>query len=372
MSTYSYQPDYAMHPGETLREKLEELQMTPNEFAIRTSKPIQTISKILNGKSSITFEMAVQFEKAINISANFWTKKQAHYNEFLAKEKYKQDIVESQEWAKLFPYAQMAKFGIVKASRKIEEKTEELLDFFDVSKHTAWENIYFNQKTPVYFRISLKHTKNPFALSVLLQMGELRAKKIQAPAFSKVLLKDLIPKLKTVMVENPDNFLQIIQQLCLTAGVKVIYTPNLKQTVTNGVVRWIDENPVVQMTDRYKKYDIFWFSFFHELGHIVLHGNKKNIFLEESSATKQSKEELEADMFAGNILLSDKEYNNIKNVLETENNISNALEYYANKYNTHKDIILGRFLKENNEQKYKFLYSKIQKVDFQELLNYNY
>jgi Zn-dependent peptidase ImmA (M78 family) len=172
------------------------------------------------------------------------------------------------------------------------------------------------------------------------------------------------------MVESPNNFLQVIQQMCLTAGVKVIYTPNLKQTVTNGVVRWIDDNPVVQMTDRYKKYDIFWFSFFHELGHILLHGNKKNIFLEESSATEQSKEELEADAFAGNVVLTDEEYNSIKNVLETENNISNALDHYANKYNTHKDIILGRFLKENTDQKYRYLYSKIQKVDFQELLSY--
>jgi len=370
MSTYTYQPDYAMHPGETLREKLEELQMTPKEFAIRTSKPIQTISKVLNAKSSITFDMAVQFEKVLNIPANFWTKKQANYNAFLAKEKYKQDIVEAQEWAKLFPYAQMAKFGIVKTSRKIEEKTEELLDFFNVSKHTAWENIYFNQMTRVHFRISLKHTKNPYALSVMLQMGKLEAKKIQAPIFNKKLLRELIPQLKMLMVDSPNNFLQQIQQMCLTAGVKVIYTPNLKQTVTNGVVRWIDDNPVVQMTDRYKKYDIFWFSFFHELGHVLLHSNKKNIFLEESAATEQSKEELEADAFAGNVVLTDEEYNNIKNVLETENNMANALDYYANKYNTHKDIILGRFLKENTDQKYRYLYSKIQKVDFQELLSY--
>ena len=68
--------------------------------------------------------------------------------------------------------------------------------------------------------------------------------------------------------------------------------------------------------------------------------------------------------------MTDEEYNNIKNVLETENNMANALDYYANKYKTHKDIILGRFLKENTDQKYRYLYSKIQKVDFQELLSY--
>ena len=68
-SKYTYQPDYAIHPGETLREKLEELQMSPKEFSIRTGKPIKTVSEILNSKSAITSEMAVQFEKLRTVAS---------------------------------------------------------------------------------------------------------------------------------------------------------------------------------------------------------------------------------------------------------------------------------------------------------------
>ncbi len=368
---YTYQPDYAIHPGETLREKLEELQMSPKEFSVRTGKPIKTVSKILNSKSAITSEMAVQFEKVLNIPANFWIKKQANYNEFIAKEKYKQDIEQAKEWAKLFPYAQMAKFGFVKPTRKIEEKTEELLDFFDVAKYTAWENIYLNQQTPVYFRISLKHNKNPYALSVLLQMGKLQAKKIQAPEFNKSKLKELLPELKMIMANKPTNYLEIIQEKCLKAGVKVIYTPNLKQTVTNGVVRWIDNNPVIQMTDRHKRYDIFWFSFFHELGHIVLHGNKKNIFLEETKSTiKKNIQETEADDFSANILLKEKEYQQIIDELNSGKDIFETIKKYALKFFTHPDIIIGRILfKNTNFYKFGFLQKEINRVDFKELLS---
>ena len=94
---YKYQPDYAVHPGETLREKLEETGMTPKEFAIRTGKPVKTISEVLNGKSSITTDMAVQFEKVLGIPANFWTKKQANYNEFAAREKQKNEIKQTKD-----------------------------------------------------------------------------------------------------------------------------------------------------------------------------------------------------------------------------------------------------------------------------------
>ena len=62
-----YNSDVVFHPGETLREKLEELKVKPMEFAIRTGKPEKTISNVLNGKSSITPDMAVLFLSLIHI-----------------------------------------------------------------------------------------------------------------------------------------------------------------------------------------------------------------------------------------------------------------------------------------------------------------
>jgi addiction module HigA family antidote len=369
--------NYAIHPGITLREKLEELKITPKEFAIRTGKPIKTISNVLNGKSSITSEMAVQFEKVLNIPASFWMAKQANYDEYIAREKEKEELAESLEWSKKFPYNYLAKLGYVPFTRDAKEKAENLLSFFNISKPKSWEEIYINQQVPAFFRISLKKSKNPYSLSAFLRIGEIEASKIDAPPFNKAKLKEVLKNLKDIMNKESEDFLEKIKELSLSAGVKIIFTPALPNTAINGVVRWINDNPVIQITDRFKRYDIFWFSLFHEYGHIILHGNKKDIFLEEIENTKsKSKEEVEteADKFAEEFLLSYKDYNKIIDKLNSlpdknPSKILNTIKDLAKGLNIHKDIIIGRILfHDKSLYKYGFLQNEIRKIDFEKLL----
>ncbi len=75
------------HPGETLDEKLKEMGMSVEEFALRTGKPISTIIAIKSGNSSITSEMAVSFENVLKIPAHFWLTKQRRYDEYVVRMK---------------------------------------------------------------------------------------------------------------------------------------------------------------------------------------------------------------------------------------------------------------------------------------------
>jgi predicted transcriptional regulator len=45
-----YFPSMVFHPGETLTEKLEEMEMGPKEFALRTDKPEKTIIAVMKGQ----------------------------------------------------------------------------------------------------------------------------------------------------------------------------------------------------------------------------------------------------------------------------------------------------------------------------------
>jgi HTH-type transcriptional regulator/antitoxin HigA len=77
--TNSYNPQTILHPGETLREKLEELGMSTKEFALRTGDAEKTINAVLNGESAITQDMAIKFEIVTRIPAHFWMNNQRGY-----------------------------------------------------------------------------------------------------------------------------------------------------------------------------------------------------------------------------------------------------------------------------------------------------
>ena len=295
---YIYFPPVVFHPGETLAEKLEEMQMGPKEFSLRTGKPEKTIIAVLKGKSAITPDMAVRFEGVTKIPAHFWMNHQRSYDEFIVREKRKVTIEEAVPWAKHFPLTDMINKGWLPQVSSIQEKTMELLAFFGFSNHKAWEEYYFKQQLKVAFRISLSQIQEPYAISAWLRKGELQAAELEANDYSEKKFKDALPKIKSNMATHPEGFFKQLQQKCLDAGVKVVQTPTINKIPISGSTRWLNNTPLIQLTDHYPHNDSFWFTFFHKAGHILLHG-KKDIFLEKVDySDKNLEKEREADEFA--------------------------------------------------------------------------
>lgn len=336
---HQYYPQTVSHPGNTLSEILLEKDMGAKEFAVRTGKPEKTISDVLNGRSGITHEMAILFEQVLKIPAHFWTNRQKKYDEYLARLEYQKTIEEGIQWAKTIPYAKMATLGWVEPALKPENKVINLFEYFEVSNTKAYYDYYHNQKLLVNFRISLKENENAGAIAAWLRQGEIQANTIEVPEFDKNKLKEILPKLKRIMAMQPDNFLSQIQELCNYAGVKVVHTPCLPKAPIHGSTRWLGNIPLVQLSGRYKRNDIFWFTFFHEIGHILLHG-KKYISIEniEYDGENQAYEE-EANSFSADIVLSQIEEDEI--LRNAPLNDSDIIRF-AKKFGTHPAIIIGR------------------------------
>ena len=337
------------HPGLTLSEKLSEMEMSVKEFAVRVSKPEKTIFAVISGNSSVTTEMAVSFESVTKIPASFWLRKQQMYDEYIVRKKREEEAKESTEWMKLFPYTEMVKRGWIAAGKLPEEKVRNLFEYFGVSTEKAWADYYLNQQLKLAFRISLSSAKDPHAMSVWLRRGELQAQEEkQNTPFDEKKLKATLPIMKQLMVEEPDDFFKQLQALCRSCGMILIATPTLPKAPINGATRWLRDTPVIQLSGRYKGYDNLWFNFFHEVGHILLHG-KKDIFLENAGVSGQDEaKEKEADAFASQILLSrEDEQDFLRNVSFSEDAIIEA----AKKYNTHPAILVGR-LKHLHVMKY--------------------
>lgn len=335
-----YFPQSVPHAGETLQEKLEELNMGPKEFAVRTGKPEKTITAILKGESAITPDMAVLFEDILKIPARFWLNAQRNYDEYIAKEKRKNIINEAMEWAKKFPLKDLLKLGWLSPQ---EDKTQYgigLLQFFGVASPTAWENYYYNQQLKAAFRISLAQTKEAFAVSAWLRIGELLADKLLAKPYSEKAFKAILPDLKEIMRDHPEDFTQQIQNKCLEVGVKVVYVPCLAKAPNHGATRWLGDTPTIQLSGRNKRNDIFWFTFFHEVGHILLHG-KNDIFIESIDySEKDIIKEKEADDFAIKWTFSESEE---KIACDNRPFTESKIRELAKQFGTHPAMIIGRF-----------------------------
>ena len=334
-----YFPQSRPHPGETLAEKLEEMAMSPKEFALRIGKPEKTITAILKGDSSITLDMATLFEHATKIPAHFWMNCQRNYDEYAARAKRQAIIEQSVAWAKKFPLAEMIKRGWLPQAKTMQDKTIAMLGFFGFSSYSAWEDYYFNQQLKVAFRISLASTAEPYAVSAWLRQGELQAAALRSKAYSEKNFKEALPEVKKIMAKHPANFYSQLQGICLEVGVKVVHTPSLPKAPICGSTRWLNDTPLIQLTGRYKRNDSFWFTFFHEAGHILLHG-KKDIFLEEFEyPAKDKAKEAEADGFAVKWTLSAEEE---AKILEKDPLNEDDIRKFAKQFNTHPAMIIGR------------------------------
>lgn len=338
-TTNTYHQTEAFHPGETLREKLDELGMTLKEFAVRTGKPEKTVHAVLNGTSSITPDMAVLFERVLRIPARMWLSLQSAYDESVARQTRALELQRSLPWAKKFPIAEMIRRGWLPAVQGMQAKTEALLEFFGMSGHAAWEEYYLEQELKVAFRISLRHSKEPHAISAWLRRGEVQAAAMDALPYDEEHFRQALDRIRDIMLRHPQDLLQQLQQTCLQAGVKVVYTPCIKKAPLGGCARWLNNTPLIQLSGRYKRNDVFWFTFFHEAGHILLHG-KKDVFLEDFDYSDRDKrKEAEADRFAVTWTLTveaEAELNSRDDVSEDE------IMHLAHRFNTHPACIVGR------------------------------
>jgi addiction module HigA family antidote len=86
-SINTFSPDYAVAPGETLREVIEAKGISQTDLAIRTGLADKTISQIMNGVAPISFETAEKLEMVLGVPARFWNCRESQYRAALMQEK---------------------------------------------------------------------------------------------------------------------------------------------------------------------------------------------------------------------------------------------------------------------------------------------
>lgn len=326
-----YFSDELILPGETVLEMMEEYGITQRELALRMDYTPKHINEVIKGKSQITVEFAMRLESIFGLKTNFWLSLENNYREHLLRLSETEQMKIEEAIAREIPYSSMAKLGWVPVSKKVEEKVQNLRSFFMVSRLTQIEDVY-----NCAFREKGKDKSSNFAQAAWIAKGEKIAASISTNEFNRTLLKDSIETFRSMTLKSPEVFLPEMQTLCSEVGIALAFVPELPKTFAHGATKWISKDKVlIQLSLRYKYADIFWFSFFHELAHLFLHGKKIPFIIKDEHL------ENEADKLASNLLIPDIEY---KKFIACNDFSEMSIHDFASKMNIHCGIVLGRLM----------------------------
>lgn len=330
-----YEPDSVSPPGETLLETLEAMGMSQSQLAERTGRPKKTINEIINGKAAITPETALQLERVLGVPASFWNKREYHYREYLARQEEKQRLQQHVKWLKEIPVKAMTKLGWIQSSGDQVTQLQFALNYFGVVSPKEWKE-FWNESQPA-FRQSSAFKSDPGAVAAWLRKGEINAQQITCIPYDEAKFKEALLKIRQLTVTPPTHFEKELVRLCALAGVAVVFVPELPGTRVYGATRWLTPNKaLIQLSLRYKTDDHLWFTFFHEAGHILIHGKTK-VFLEDNSG-KDGQED-EANRFAANQLIPETA---LRKFMANGDRSQKAAKSFAREIGIAPGIVVGR------------------------------
>jgi HTH-type transcriptional regulator/antitoxin HigA len=294
-------PDYAVPPGATISEALEERGMNQRDLAARLGVQEPVVSDLIRGKRPITPETARGLELVLGIPMAFWLRAEARFREHRARIEETQRYQEWAPWAGGFPLREMMNLGwlpSIKANASVE-RVKSLLAFLQVASPDAWEDTFL--RMPIAYRKTRAFAEDENHLGAWLRQGEIVARAMELTPFDRKEFLAALEEIRDWTTEPGGVPLERVQKKTALCGVAVVYTPALPRSRASGAARWLGASqPLIQLSLRGKTDDLFWFTFFHEAAHILLHGHKETFVEIEGSNDPREKE---ADIWAQNHLI---------------------------------------------------------------------
>lgn len=298
-TAYTYAPNLVLPPGDTLLEVLEERGMTQAELAARTGLSTKHINQIAKGRAPVTTETSLLLERATGVTARVWSNLEIAYREHTYRIEEAARLEHDLEWLDSLPTKELIRRGRLKESESRLDLLAGVCTFFGVANRAAWEALWHK---PTAYRKSKAFSSNPECVAAWLRIGEIEAAAIECAPFNRADLNHLIGDLRALTCEpDPQCWWPELVDRCAAVGVAVIAEPEITGARINGATRWLTpQKALIQLSLRHRWSDIFWFTFFHEVGHLLLH-SKKDTFINDIGA--HSGVEQEADGFASQVLI---------------------------------------------------------------------
>lgn len=291
----SFNPNWTSHPGATIQSVLFEKNVSVKEFAQRLEWSIDNVNRLINGSIPIDENLADLLQNTLGATKHFWLNRQSIYDsrcKILCEEK--------ETWLNNLPVKDMINRGLIARGKDV---FQECLSFFGVENLQTWNDKY--KDLSISFRKSPSYISEMSSVITWMRQAEIQTNNYVTKTWNKALFEELLQtKIKSLIrVKNPSIFIPELIRLCAECGIRLAIVPCIGKCRASGASSFITQNNALMILSfRHLSDDHFWFTFFHEAGHLVMHD--KRLRLEDNNGISECEEELDANAFASEHLIS--------------------------------------------------------------------
>lgn len=262
-----YNDKIAFHPGYYLKELVDESGLTQEDFARRLGTTPKNLSILIRGEQCLSIDIATKLSRMLGTTIAYWLNLQQAYDEKLAEIQSEEELKREREVFKLIDYSYFRDhYKLPDLPRRVDEQIKCVREFLSVSSLTVLkeENLAVNFRS-CSENLSISNTVNANAM---IQIGINQTIKTEIPKYNKRKFEKAVSFALT-QTGNHSGFLPAIKEAFGEAGVALIALPNLKNSGINGATKRVDGKIMLMVNNRRHYADTFWFTLFHEIGHIM-------------------------------------------------------------------------------------------------------
>ena len=329
-----------LRPGTKLQELLKDNNMSRKELAERTGVTEKHIGSIILGNNNITLSFAKKLEYVFELKQNDWIKMQLDYDDSLKEKKKTEGITDEEEiiYKELLP---LANYMEINKNENIYDNIIKMRKYLKVSSLELVDKLAYNAAYRIRTKKSLLVDRRVLFAWQMICENRCSVKKIEG-AINIEKLYEVNEKLKSIMNKDlsEQELVNTINELLNNYGIVFSIVPNVKGAPVQGFIKELNDKIILCVTTRQKRKDIFWFTIFHEIAHIM-NKDYKNTFVDLTSINSNA--EVNADEFAANTLINSKQYK----IFVLNNEITEtSIRRFAKTQNVPNYIVVGRLQKD--------------------------
>lgn len=296
--TETFSPDWVSPPGDTISDILRERNLSINDFTRQMGQATDQTADLLTGRTAITIGLARRLRAVLGPSVEFWMSRDFRY-----RQPSPSLGPDEKRWLRELPLGDMVRFRWLNPSQDVTEQLRACLQFFGVPNVGAWHRNYGDLEQKFSFRASPAFESSRAAVAAWLRRGEIQAENVPCALWDAQAFADCLTAAKSLIREkDAQHFVPRLQHLCAKTGVAVLIVRAPKGCHASGATRFVArDKAMLLLSFRHLSEDHFWFSFFHEAAHLLLHSHSELFIEGEDIPTSDA--EAQANEFASHLLI---------------------------------------------------------------------